>query len=203
MANVAREDGILERIDVDHERGGIRIYRGFNAPVQEVWDAITRPERVAAWLARVEGQPERGNRLRLLFPNCETEVLATVTELQAPSVFEYRWDKAVITEEQSQAIPICRPTDLSSTLVRYELAGLDGQRTLLTLTHRAVPAPGAPAGGSVENVQSHVVIAAWQNHLDLLVDAVRAGAAPAPPDGYTWDWNRIETLRARYEALLG
>lgn len=228
MANSARDDGTLERVALDRGGGGIRIERRLNAPVREVWDALTRPDRVSTWLARADEPPGRGKKLRLHFDNSGADVSATVTELEEARVLEYRWDQAEVTGgETAQAAGIaagdggsCRPTSLSSTVIRYELAALGDDSTLLTLTHRAVAAQGAAgggrenapgqlkrAGGAASAVQSDVVIASWQNHLDGLAGTLGGGGeyarTAAAKGGQAWDWGRFEALRSRYQELVG
>lgn len=48
-------DGILRALTGDAEQATVTLRRRFRAPASDVWDAITRPDRVARWFGTIQG----------------------------------------------------------------------------------------------------------------------------------------------------
>src|SRR5579884_1951441 len=136
-----KEHGVLR---AEGERRGVRFERRFAAPVDEVWDALTSPERRARWLAhgRIEDTP--GGAVRLDFGEGGL-VTGRVLSWEPPSLLEFEWRFAGETE----------------SVVRFELFA-DGDGTRLVLDHRALAeehAAGYSAGW-------HAYLAALGDHLE-------------------------------------
>jgi uncharacterized protein YndB with AHSA1/START domain len=136
--------GILR---VDGARRGVRFERRFAATVEEVWDALTRPERLARWLApgaietRVEGA------VRLDFGDGGL-VTGRVLRCEPPSVLEFEW----------------RFPGETQSVVCFELSHA-AEGTVLVLDHRALAdehATGYSAG--------------WHAHLASLGDLLDGGS---------------------------
>jgi uncharacterized protein YndB with AHSA1/START domain len=147
--------GILR---ADEERRAVRFERRYDFAPSEVWSAISDPERVARWLARVEEwEPEVGGRIVLEFgdePEGRTEL--RIRELEPGRVLELDWHYP--GEDRS--------------VVRFEVVPLDGG-TVLVLDHRSLAAAAAPGYGS-----------GWHAHLDAL-EALLAGRDEA--DDVWWE----------------
>src|SRR5579884_1460001 len=136
-----KEHGVLR---AEGERRGVRFERRFAAPVDEVWDALTSPDRRARWLAhgRIEDTP--GGAVRLDFGEGGL-VTGRVLSWEPPSLLEFEWRFAGETE----------------SVVRFELFA-DGDGTRLVLDHRALAeehAAGYSAGW-------HAYLAALGDHLE-------------------------------------
>jgi len=82
-------DGTLRR---DGETAQLRFERVLNAPVEEVWDSLTRPERLRHWLADVAIDAVEGGHVELRLDTPEGYVVTgTVTRIDAPKMLEYTW----------------------------------------------------------------------------------------------------------------
>jgi uncharacterized protein YndB with AHSA1/START domain len=63
------------------------IERTYDAPVDDVWDAVTTPERIARWLAPVEGDLQLGGRYQL-----EGNASGEVTACDKPTHLALTWE---------------------------------------------------------------------------------------------------------------
>lgn len=48
------------RVDHDGERRTLRLTRTFRAPIEDVWAAVTEPERLERWIGTYRGDPGTG-----------------------------------------------------------------------------------------------------------------------------------------------
>jgi uncharacterized protein YndB with AHSA1/START domain len=132
---------------VDRDTGTVYLERVLSAPPDEVWDAITDPTRLRAWLGQViEGHPGRDARFVLRMDDDETAT-CTVTTWDPPRGLELTWDY----------------TGEGPSVLRLGLVDLGGA-TRLTLVHERI---------AVDPVQYG---AGWHAHLDAL-DGHLVGAA--------------------------
>jgi uncharacterized protein YndB with AHSA1/START domain len=128
-------------------RRGVRFERTLAAPVDEVWDALTSPERLARWLAPGTVGTGASGTVRLDFGEGGL-VAGRVLSWEPPSLLEYEWRFAGETE----------------SVVRFELSST-GDETLLVLDHRALAEEHA-AGYS----------AGWEAYLASLSDHLEGGS---------------------------
>lgn len=61
--------------------------RTFDTTVEDLWDAITKPERIARWFGTVQGQLERGGRFQIV-GNAE----GTIERCNAPEALDLTWE---------------------------------------------------------------------------------------------------------------
>lgn len=127
----------------------IRSRRRVAAGLDEVWAAITEPDRTGAWAFRLTLEPRRGGALLFDLGDAGTE-RGTVIEYDRPTTLEYEWDGFGNTPWR----------------VRFELAAVDGTSTHLTLDHLL------PAGNHAE------FAAGWHWHLDRLEVHLAGGTPP-------------------------
>jgi uncharacterized protein YndB with AHSA1/START domain len=74
-----------------NDRYDIRIERVFpNAPGQ-IWERLTKPARLAEWLAPGRIEQRLGGAARLDFADSGIVIDSTVTALQIPFLLEYSW----------------------------------------------------------------------------------------------------------------
>ena len=115
----------------------VRLTRRYDANPAEVWDALTRPESVARWLApasKLELEP--GGTIELRFNPMRVD--CRVRALESGRVLELDW------HERGK----------EPSVVRFELVP-DGEGTRLVLEHAQIPA-----------VVGSAYAAGWTRHLD-------------------------------------
>jgi uncharacterized protein YndB with AHSA1/START domain len=102
----------------------VLLRRSYDAPVEDVWDAITNPERINRWFLPVTGDLRVGGRYQLT-GNAGGEIL----RCEAPRLLRVTW---VFGEDPGEA-------DITEVEVRLS-AGSPGE-TVLELEHAAVVGP--------------------------------------------------------------
>lgn len=137
----------LGQISTDGDTSAVRLERELEAIPEEVWKALTEPDRLREWLAEVKLDPREGGSIAIDFsaqgePNITK---GTIRIYDPPRTLEYDWTE----------------TGQNRSVVRFELEPTDSG-TKLALTHRLVTdeeAPGFAAG--------------WHAHLDALIEHLR------------------------------
>jgi uncharacterized protein YndB with AHSA1/START domain len=99
----------------------VRLRRTYQAPIEDVWDAVTNPDRISRWFLPISGDLHVGGRFQLE-GNAGGEILAC----DEPNGFRVTWS----------AMDTGNPADVSEVEVRLSPDG-DG-RTTLVLEHTAV-----------------------------------------------------------------
>jgi len=174
-------DGTIEKVD---GRYVLRFERRFTHPVERVWDALTRPERLAEWLGsdeieldlveggrfdvRTTGPPEL---VEAIIREAGEEALMqhnTILRVQRPLLFEHTFGDP-------------------DSIARWELQR-DGDGCRLVLTHTE------PAGFPVADAPRD--LGGWHTLLDLLTVAL--DGRPAAWSAAEWEANRD-----RYAATPG
>jgi uncharacterized protein YndB with AHSA1/START domain len=126
MIDVIRQiEAVQRELDTGHIAAGdgraVRLRRTFDAGIEDVWDAVTNPERISRWFLPITGDLHVGGRFQLQ-GNAGGEVVAC----ERPHRFLVTW---VPMETGS-------PADVSEVEVRLTR---DGElRTTLELQHTAV-----------------------------------------------------------------
>ncbi|HET9457478.1 MAG TPA: SRPBCC family protein [Candidatus Limnocylindrales bacterium] len=99
----------------------IRLRRTYDAPVEDVWDAVTNPERITRWFLPISGDYRVGGRYQLE-GNAGGQILAC----EQPHRFRVTWAYGEIAD----------PADVSELEVRLTSAADDS--TTLELEHTAI-----------------------------------------------------------------
>jgi uncharacterized protein YndB with AHSA1/START domain len=126
MIDIVREIGSVQR-STGHgqlaagEGRTVRLEREYGASIDDVWDAVTSPERISRWFLPVHGDFRIGGRYQLT-GNAGGEILAC----DQPNRFKVTWVYGEVTS----------PADISEVEVR--LTALDAARTRLVLEHVAI-----------------------------------------------------------------
>lgn len=128
-----------------------------DAPVGEVWDALTSPERLPKWLAPGRIDLRVGGVIRLEFAEGGVVIDSTVTEIDPPRVLAYSWSGPGAPR---------RP-------VRWVLEPI-GQTTHLTLK-LCIPASEDAARA----------VAGWAAHLEMLSAALAGAPIRFPLQAFT------------------
>jgi uncharacterized protein YndB with AHSA1/START domain len=114
---------VRRRVDDGAELVVVAVQRRYEAPVEDVWDALTDPERVARWAAPLSGDLREGGSFRL-----EGNTEGEIRRCDPPRSLTVTWGAPV-------------------SLVRVQLSA-EGEATLLELAHSVpVELTGSGAGG--------------------------------------------------------
>jgi uncharacterized protein YndB with AHSA1/START domain len=92
----------------------VELRRGFRAPVADVWDACTQPERIRHWLSPLSGDLRPGGSFQL-----EGNAGGTITTCEPPHRLQLTWQFG----------------DAEPSLVSLELAAVGDDTTELVLRH--------------------------------------------------------------------
>ena len=110
----------------------IRFERWLQHPATRVWEAISRPENLARWLAEVSGPIHEQGSFTLHFAISDCGANCRVTKFRPPDLLEYTWDSH----------------DTPQSMVRWEIFPEGRSACRLVLTHTVVqldlkpPVPG-------------------------------------------------------------
>jgi uncharacterized protein YndB with AHSA1/START domain len=112
----------------------VRFTRKVAAPPQAVWDALTEPKLLEAWLAQAEFEASEGGKVHLVWPG-QGEMHGSVLTYVPTSELEYSWSEA------------------TSSMLRFELEP-DGSGSTLHLIHAGTSPDDAVGFGA--GWQSHL-----------------------------------------------
>ena len=136
MIDIVREIDAIRRSTSDRATPAgngkaVVLEREYEAPIEEVWDALTSPERISRWFLPISGEYRVGGRYQL-----EGNAGGEIVACERPSRFKVTW---FYGEPAS-------PVDVSEVEVR--LSSVSADRTRLELEHVAdVPAEQWPQFG--------------------------------------------------------
>ncbi|HEX3758337.1 MAG TPA: SRPBCC family protein [Kofleriaceae bacterium] len=74
-----------------HLRGNdLILTRSFKAPIEDVWESVTKSERTERWFGKWEGDGKPGNtiRIKMVFENGDAWTSATINTCEAPHHLE-------------------------------------------------------------------------------------------------------------------
>lgn len=162
---------------LDATRGAVRVEQVYDTGIDDLWEACTKPERLARWLAQVTGDLRSGGTIDITFTSTWTGP-ARIEACEAPH-------HLLITGE---------PGTEQETQIEAWLSA-EGDKTRLVVEDR-----GLDAG------KLHFHGAGWQVHLEDLACALDLDG-PADPEGWSatqaapaWKARWVE-LTPAYEAL--
>jgi uncharacterized protein YndB with AHSA1/START domain len=108
-----------------------------DAPIRRVWEAVTAPDHLEAWLGgEVELDARAGARITVRWPDGSTS-RGLVERVEPPRRLVFRWRRI---SGAGLSLDIGRPSR-----VELVLEPADGGRTFVTVTEHDAPMPGAPA----------------------------------------------------------
>jgi uncharacterized protein YndB with AHSA1/START domain len=99
----------------------VHLRREYEAPIDDVWDALTDPERISRWFLPISGEYRVGGHYQL-----EGNAGGEILTCERPNRLRVTW---VYGEN---------PTDADISEVEVRLSDVDGERTALELVHTAV-----------------------------------------------------------------
>jgi uncharacterized protein YndB with AHSA1/START domain len=97
----------------------VRLRRVFDAPIEDVWDALTNPERIGRWFLPISGDYRLGGRYQF-----EGNAGGEIVDCERPNRLKVTW----VYGEAGDADP---------SEVELRLSGVDGGGTRLELEHTA------------------------------------------------------------------
>jgi uncharacterized protein YndB with AHSA1/START domain len=103
------------------EGKAVRLRRDYDAPIDDVWDALTNPERIGRWFLPISGDYRIGGRYQL-----EGNAGGEIVACERPTRLKVRWVYGEVTSD----------ADISEVEVR--LSPIDADTTRLELEHIAV-----------------------------------------------------------------
>jgi uncharacterized protein YndB with AHSA1/START domain len=129
--------GTLRRLDDTH--GAIRVEDVYDTDLEDLWSAVTEPDRLARWIAVVEGELRVGGRIRAAFTSSWTGP-GRIDVCDAPN-------RLLLTMEPD--------TDEATEIEAWLTA--EGEKTRLVVEERGLPIGVLPGHG-----------AGWQAHIEDL-----------------------------------
>jgi len=126
MIDIVREIDVVQReVRSGRTAAGegrqVRLQRTYEAPIDDVWDALTNPERIGRWFLPISGDYRLGGSYQF-----EGNAGGEIVECARPNRLKVTWAYGVISS----------PADVSE--VELLLAPAGDQRTTLVLEHTAV-----------------------------------------------------------------
>ena len=151
----------------DAERIVVRLEATYDTDAVDLWSALTEPDRLARWLARVEGDLRLGGDFAVFYDDDE-HATGSIVVCEPPQRLHVTW----------------RMGDDEETLIAVELFA-DGDRTRLRLEERGIRADEAAGFGAgwqanVEALGAHVAgrpVGDWRSRWAELLPVYRQQAA--------------------------
>lgn len=140
---------------LDDTRGAVRVEDIYNTDIDDVWEACTRPERLACWIADVSGDLRVGETIHAVF----TSTWAGPARIEA-------------CDGPHHLLLTTGPETDDETQIEAWLTA-EGLRTRLVVEERGLPVDQLPLFG-----------AGWQVHLEDLGRAL-VSDGPAHADGWS------------------
>jgi uncharacterized protein YndB with AHSA1/START domain len=167
MIDIVREiEAVRREVGKSHIPAGdgrsVRLERDYDAPIEDVWDAVTNPARIGRWFLPISGDYRIGGRYQL-----EGNAGGQILECNRPSQFKVTWVYGPM------------PSDADISEVEVRLSTVNDGTTRLLLQHTAVVpedrwqeyGPGAVGVG-------------WDGALLGLTLHLRGAAAPEDPEAW-------------------
>ncbi|MDI3287014.1 SRPBCC family protein [Polyangium sp. 15x6] len=101
----------------------VKLRRSYDAEIEDVWDAITNPDRIRRWFLPVEGDLRLGGRYKL-----KGNAGGKILRCEPPRLLEVTWSMDPKDEENSK--------------VEVRLSVGEDAQTILDLEHAAIVPPG-------------------------------------------------------------
>lgn len=140
---------------LDDTRGVVRVEDVYDTDIDDLWDACTKPERLARWIAQVTGDPRQGGTVHATFTSTWSAPMR-IDVCEAPH-------HLMVTSEPESS----EEGQLEAWLTS------EGSKTRLVVEDRGIP---------VEELPFHA--AGWQVHLEDLGRSLASGAS-AHPQGWS------------------
>lgn len=102
----------------------IRFAQTYPTSVEDLWDAVTDPERLSRWMAPYEGEFRLGGRWLARYDDGTVFTEGTVTACDAPRTFTTTWHAS---EEQETTLTVTVEPVADGAALRLEHDGVGGR----------------------------------------------------------------------------
>lgn len=157
--NARPSDRILGDLRSADGAGVVRIEDRYDTTIDDLWDALTDPARLARWYGQVEGDLRPGGEFRTFIAAADIEGTGRVEACEPPRRLLVRTRETEESYRRGQGVPPF-DEDIEATLTA------DGDQTILAIEVRGMP---------LDKIASYG--AGWQIHSENLA-AHLAGRAP-------------------------
>ena len=139
---------ILGRLRSEDGKGVVRMEDRYDTDIDDLWSALTDPDRLARWYGKVEGDLRLGGQLNVRIPDA-LEATGRVDACEPPR-------RLLVTMRDEDP----RPGQPEETVIEAHLTA-DGDQTVLVVEERGLPvdllsAYGAGVQIHVENLADHI-----------------------------------------------
>jgi uncharacterized protein YndB with AHSA1/START domain len=142
MKNEARASSrILGSLRSEDGKGVVRMEDRFDTDIEDLWSALTDPQRLARWYGEVEGELRLGGEFEVRIPDA-LEATARVDVCEPP-------ERLVVTMRDDDP----RPGQPEETVIEAQLTA-EADQTVLVVEERGLPLDLVAAYGA--GVQIHV-----------------------------------------------
>lgn len=164
--------------NLDDTRGAVRVEDVYDTDIEDLWEACTNPERLARWIAQVDGDLREGGTIHTTFTSTASG------------------ESRIVTCEPPRHLLIASVPD--SPDQREDLDGdsetevwltAEGSKTRLVVEERGLPAD-----------KLHFYCAGWQAHLEDLATTIASGE-PVHPGGWS-DQRPAAAFDVRFNELI-
>jgi uncharacterized protein YndB with AHSA1/START domain len=166
---------IYAAVRLDGDRRAVRLERTYATDTKDLWSALTEPDRLARWFARVEGDLSLNGAFVIYFDADDPDgrTLGQVLKCDPPSQLEVSW----FFQEEGQ------------TRLSVQLADT-GDATRLVLDHARLPV--ISAGG---------YSAGWHTYLEQLAAELSDGTASGEQWAARWE-ELLPAYQAKLDELV-
>ena len=123
---------ILGRLGVADSKGVVRLQDRYDTAIEDLWSAVTDPERLARWYGKVEGDLRLGGSFTVYLESADLEGICRVDVCEPPQRLRY-----TSRESDESAARGNGPAPFEQTVEATLTA--DGDQTLLTIEVRGLP----------------------------------------------------------------
>ena len=162
---------------LDETTGAIRVEDLYDTDIHDLWQACTSPDRLARWIAQVDGEPKPGDTVRVVFTSSWTGEV-----------------RVEVCEEPHHLLVTTEPGTDDEGQIEAWLSE-EGPRARLVVEERGLPLDHLPFHAS-----------GWRVHLEDLGRSLETGG-PVHPEGWSPEagapaWKaRWEELTPSYRAM--
>jgi uncharacterized protein YndB with AHSA1/START domain len=155
MSSDARPgDQALGSLGSKDGRGVVRIEDRYPTTIDDLWEAITDPTRLARWFGEVEGDLRPGGTFRLFVPGAEIDSAGQIEVCEPPRRLRVTNRETDESYQRGQGAPPFDGT-IEATLTA------DGDETVMVIEARGMPLDRVAAYGAgwqihAENLAAHV-----------------------------------------------
>lgn len=163
---------------LDDTRGAVRVEDVYDTDIEDLWEACTKPERLARWIAQVDGDLRQGGTIHTTFTSTASGA-SRIVQCEPPRHLLL----ASVPESPDQREDLDGDSETELWLTA------EGPKTRLVVEERGLPAD-----------KLHFYCAGWQAHLEDLASTIASGE-PVHPGGWS-DQRPAAAFDTRFNELI-